>query len=138
MPAQLGRALLLEVDSNGSATYQSLGGIRSRDFSINNEPVDVTHSLSTNQYRVLLANAGVKSLDVSGDGVLDDDAAINTIEGYARAGTIRNWRITVPGFATYVGNFMVTAFNVSGAYNDAVMFSITLQSSGDVTFTTIT
>lgn len=136
MPASLGRSFLLEVDSNGSGTYQAIGGLRTRTFNINNEAVDVTHSGSTNQWRVLLASAGVKSVDLSGDGVFDDEAAFNTAEAYARAGTIRNWRITVPGLGVYIGLFQISSAELSGAYNDAVMYSLSLASAGEVTFTT--
>jgi TP901-1 family phage major tail protein len=136
MPAQLGRSFLLEVDSNGSGTYQAIAGLRTRNFSINNEAVDTTHSGSTNQWRTLLANAGVKSMDVSGEGIFDDEAAFNTAEAYARLGTIRNWRITVPGLGVYIGQFQMTSTELSGAYNDAVNYSLSLQSAGEVTFTT--
>jgi len=135
MVAQTARTFLLKVDNTGSGSFQSIGSLRGKSLKINAETVDVTNSDSTNQYRELLAGAGVKSLEVSGNGIFGDDTYVNTAHGLALNGTIRNWQIVVPGLGTYQAAFQITAFEVTGEYNGAVEFTMSLASSGDVTFT---
>jgi TP901-1 family phage major tail protein len=46
MAAQRGKDLLLKVDADGSGSFTTVAGLRSRAISFNTETVDVTHSES--------------------------------------------------------------------------------------------
>jgi TP901-1 family phage major tail protein len=135
MAAQLGRTLVLKVDNTGSGSYQAIASIRTKSLKIASEAVDVTNADSPNQWRELLASAGVKSMEVSFNGLFDDGVYINTVNTLALAGTIRNYQITHPSLGTYQAAFQITAFELNGDFNGALEFSATLASAGDMTFT---
>lgn len=135
MAAQTGRTALVKLDNTGGGSYQTVGGVRTRSLKINSETVDVTNSDSTNQWRELLATAGVKSVEISVSGVFIDDAYINQCIAYANACTIRNWQWIHSAIGTFQGAFQVADIELGAEYNGAVSFSFTLQSAGEVTFT---
>jgi TP901-1 family phage major tail protein len=135
MAAQLGRTLGLQLDTTGSGSYQTIASLRTKSLKIANEDVDVTTGDSANQWRELLANAGVKSMEISFAGVFDDGVYINQVRALALAGTIRNWKITHPAVGTYTAPFQISNFEESGEYNGALEFTASLTSAGEVTFT---
>lgn len=137
MAAQRGIEMLLEVDSDGSLTYQTIAGIRTTSFSMNKETVDITSQDDTNRYRQLIANAGVKSIDVTGSGVFKDAAADATARTYWAADTIRNWRLTIPSFYRIVVQMSVTSIEYAGEHNGEVTYSISLNSAADPAFTAL-
>ena len=137
MVAQLGRLLALKIDSTGAGSYQTIGSLRTKSLKIANEAVDVTNADSPNQWRELLANAGVKTMEISINGLFDDGIYVNLVNTLALAGTIRNYQITHPSLGTYQGAFQITNFEFSGDYNGALEFTATLASAGDMTFTPV-
>lgn len=135
MVAQTGRTALVKLDNDGAGSYQTVGGVRTRSLKINSESVDVTDSDSTNQWRELLANAGVKSVEIAVAGIFKDDVYINQCIAYAKDCTIRNWQFIHAAIGTFQGAFQVTDFELGAEYNGAVSFSFTLASAGALTFT---
>lgn len=138
MAEQKGRDFLLKVGNNDGPpeTFTTLGGLRSRSFSINNETVDITNSDSAGM-RELLDGAGVQSMSVSGSGVFKDDAAFNTMQGYVRNNQIQTFQIVVPGLGTYEGEFLPASLDQDGEHNGEVSYSVSLESSGAIGFTVI-
>lgn len=137
MPAQLGRSFLLKVDSTGSGNYQSIASIRTKSMKVNSETVDVTDADAPNQWRQLLGNAGVKSMEITFNGLFDDGVYINLVNTLTLAGTIRNFQITHPSLGTYQAAFQISNFELNGDFNGALEFSATLASAGEVTFTPV-
>lgn len=135
MVAQTGRTALVKLDNTGGGSYQTVGGVRTRSLKINSETVDVTDSDSTNQWRELLAAAGVKSVEISVSGVFKDDTYINQCIAYAKDCTIRNWQWIHTAIGTFQGAFQIADFELGAEYNGAVSFAFTLQSAGEITFT---
>jgi TP901-1 family phage major tail protein len=137
MAAQKGSALLLKIGNAGSPeTFTTIGGLRSTSITMNDEAVDVTNKDSS-AVRALLANGGVQSTSVSGSGVFTDAASEETLRGKFGAATFSNFQILVPDFGTYTGAFMVSSLEYSGEYNGEVTYSVTLESSGAITFATV-
>ncbi|HIE72281.1 MAG TPA: phage major tail protein, TP901-1 family [Planctomycetes bacterium] len=96
MAAQKGKDLLLKVDSDGSGSFTTVAGLRSRAIAFNAESVDITHTESAGQWRELLAGAGVKSARVTGGGIFKDTASDEIVRGYVFNGTIRDWQMVIP------------------------------------------
>lgn len=136
MAAAAGKLMLLEMQDDGAVpAYVAIGGLRSRSLTLNSEIIDVTHSDSTGLWRSILPGVGVRSMAVTGSGIADTKAALAVIQDAFGDQTHRLSRITVPGHGTYAGAFRVSSFELSGEYNDAIQFSTTIESSGEVTFT---
>ena len=134
MSAQKGKDLLLKVD-NGSGTFVTIAGLRTRRISLNAGTVDATDSESIGRWRELLGGAGVLRASIAGTGIFKDQASDVLLQQIFFAGTISPWQIVVPGFGTIAGAFQVSALDWRGEYNAEVTFDIALDSAGALTFT---
>lgn len=139
MAAQKGSALLLKIGADNDAlpsvdTYTTVGGLRSTSISHSEEAVDVTNKDSSG-YRELLAGGGVQSVSISGSGVFTDAASESTLKSNAGGSNFANYEIVIPDFGSYKGKFMISSLEYAGEYNGEVTYSVTLESSGEVAFT---
>ena len=133
MAAQKGASLLLKINTSGS-TYATIGGLRSTSITLNDEAVDVTNKDSSG-VRTLLADGGIHSMSVSGSGVFTDESQDETLRAAMNAATFKNFQIVLPGLGTYQGAFMVASLEYAGEFNGEVTYTVTLESSGTVTYT---
>ena len=137
MAAQKGAAMLLKVGNGGSPeTFTTIGGLRSTSITLNDEAVDVTNKDSSGN-RTLLADGGIHSMSISGSGVFTDAASETTLRGLMNASSFTNFQLLIPDFGTYTGAFMVGTLEYAGEHNGEVTYSITLESSGAITFATV-
>ena len=135
MAAQKGAALLLKINTTGS-TYVTVAGLRSTSITLNDEAVDITNKDSSGN-RTLLADGGVFSMSVSGSGVFTDEASEETMRAAMNATTFKNFQVLIPNFGTYTGAFMVASLEYAGEYNGEVTYSVSLESSGAITYATV-
>ena len=135
MAAQKGKDLLLKVDSDGTGSFATVAGIRSRTIAFNAEAVDITHTESAGQWRELLEGAGVKTARLAGSGLFKDAASDEIVRSYVFNGTIRNWQVVIPDFGTVEGPFHIGSFELTGRHDGEVAFDIALESAGELTFT---
>lgn len=139
MAKQLGRALLVKIgDGEVSETFSNLCGLNSKTLTINNTSIDVTTADCTTPEGTLWTEtlAGLKNVSVSGDGFFED----STTE--ARAHTVAlqndnkaNFEIVMPDFGTYAGAFRIASMEFGGETEGGVTYSLSLESTGAVTFT---
>lgn len=131
MAAQKGRNLLLKtVDQNGT----TLAGMRTTGLAINNEQVDITNK-DSGGWRELLAGAGTQSMDITVEGVFTNAAIENTVRGYAVANSINPFALVFGDGDHIVGNFAISNYQRAGTFNGEETYSMTLQSSGQPTYT---
>lgn len=128
-----GRDFLLKIKT-GVSTYTTIGGVKDTQLTINNSVVDATHKGSAG-VRTLLAQAGINSMQISASGLFDNDAAIDVMEPLAHSGDAEVYQIVAGNGDTYQGSFIVSSFSRSGSLDGVEQFSVTLESSGAVTFT---
>lgn len=134
MAAKKGYSFLLKHGTASGGT--TLAGLRDTSIRINNELVDVTTKTHAGK-RTLLEGAGITSMTITANGVFEDDSAWDTIHGYAVNNSLNAMAIVDGDGNTYEGSFQVTNFESSGSYNGAQMYSLTLESSGTVTYTNV-
>lgn len=134
MVAQKGRSVLIKI-ADGNGNFVSVGGLRTKSIKINNEPVDVTNSDSEGN-RKLLAGAGVNSIEVSGSGVFTDDQGAALMREAAENNNEHpQMQIIFPADTysrIYEGAFMVANYEQNAEYNQSQMFTVTLQSDGEI------
>ena len=139
MAKQLGRALLVKIgDGEASETFSNLCGLNSKSLTINNSSIDVTTPDCTTPEGALFTAtlAGLKNVNVSGDGFFEDstaEARMNTVA--MAADNSVNMQIVVPDFGTYAGAFRISSLEFGGETEGGVTYSISLESNGTVTFT---
>lgn len=139
MAKQLGRALLVKIgDGGGTETFANLCGLNSKSLTINNSSIDVTTPDCTSPEGALWTETlnGLKNVSVSGDGFFEDstaEARMNTVA--MAADNACNFQIIVPDFGTYAGSFRIASLEFGGETEGGVTYSLSLESTGAVTFT---
>ena len=135
MAAVGGKDLLLKIEDAGNpGTFITMGGLRSKSISINNEAIDVTEHAS-NQFREILDACGIRSFSASGSGVFTDGVTLDQALADCIAGTLRLFQIVDVGGLTFEGLFKITSMEQSGEYNAEQTWSLSLESSGEITTT---
>lgn len=125
-----GRDLTLKIGASGSEVL--LTGVRTKSFTINNTPVDITND-DDSAWRDYLAEPGEKNIALSVEGVVVDDDALALASAADDAST--SAVITFPDTADYTGTAFITSYAETGEYNGAVTYSLSLESMGSWTYT---
>lgn len=136
MAAQKGKDLLLKIDTGGG-TFVTVGGLRSTSISLNKETVDITNKDSVDQWRELLAGAGVKSASMSGSGVFTDVTTEARVRTDFFSDALTDYQVLVPDFGTFTGAFEVTTLEYAGEYNGEATYSLSLESAGNLIFAAV-
>lgn len=133
MAATKGRNVLIKIsDGTSPATFTTIAGLRSKTITINNESVDIT-TADEAPWRELLGDTGLRSVSLSGSGVFQDDAAINSIEDLALDGTIQEFQIVFENGDFFQGNFQVTSFEYGAEHTAEQTVSMSLESASIIT-----
>jgi len=126
--AALGRKL--ELQKNGVTVC----GIRNLTKTDNNGPVDISNNCSDG-FREILSEAGEQSLDVSFDGLIKDSMFRDIQNNPATSKLITDLAIVYPNGAKIEVDFYMASYEEGAPYNDAITFSVSLQSSGVPVYT---
>ena len=133
MAAQKGKDLLLKFD-DGTGTFLTVAGLRTRRLSLNADTVDASSAESAGRWRELLAGAGLLRASIAGTGIFKDASSDVLIRQNFFNGIIGRWQIVVPGFGTITGPFQITALDYRGEHAAEVTFDIALESAGALDF----
>lgn len=135
MPTPNGADILLKLDTSATATasYTTVGAMRTAGLKLNNEYVDITNADSA-RWKEALLTAGTKSIEVNGSVVFTDTTAQKKVMEYAIAGTPRRWEITIPELGTFTGYFVNTSLDFAGEHNKEISESFGLMSSAAIAF----
>src|SRR3954452_22274373 len=118
MSAQRGRDLLVKIGNGGSPeTFATVAGLRATTLSFNSTTVDVTNADSVNQWRELLAGAGVKSAAFSGSGVFKDAASDESLRAAFFNQTTPSFEVVIPDFGTVTAAFQIVSLQYEGPYD---------------------
>lgn len=129
-----GRNFFLQVaGSTSPTTYTTIAGLRAASLAINNNPVDVTNK-GSNGYQELMADGGVQSFELSGDGIYLASGADSTLFLAALAKTLLNCRIISDAGDKFICDYVVASYQRTGNFDGAEMFSVTLRSSGTMIY----
>lgn len=140
MAKQKGRLLLIKIGDSAPSNeaFTVLCGLISKTLTINNSEIDVTTADCALPGGVLWTEvlAGAKRVSVSGNGLFKDETAEATLNTLAMSeNPAANFQIIVPAFGTFQGAFFVANVEYGGEKEGGVTYSLSLASSGPVTFT---
>ena len=130
-----GRDFLLKLELVlDSGTYTTVGGLRAKTGTWNHEGIEVTNH-GSNEWKEMLNSAGIRSMAISGSGIFNRDSTQNKVEDNIKAGTQMRAQLIDIGASgrTIQGLFHISSFEKTGEYNGAVEYSMSLESSGEVT-----
>ena len=127
MAAQKGRAFTIKKNS------VIIAGLQAKSAAINNNPVDVTTDDELG-FRTLMADPGVKSIDISFDGVTKDTVLRALVMANASQ-LFTDITLEYPNGDTVAGDFFLANLDESGDTVGHLKFSGSLQSSGPWVYT---
>lgn len=131
--AAKGRDFLVQIESSTPGTYETVGGLRTNSFSLNNEQVDISDKDGT-AWKALLAQAGLQSISMKGSGVAKSSSTQLKIRDAAFSGAFVNLKLTSGLGYSFTGPFQVTSYEGSGDHNKEETFSVSLDSAGDIVY----
>jgi len=134
MAAQKGKDLLLKLDFDQNAEFETVAGMRSRRIAFNAEAIDITNADSAGRWRELLEGAGVRRAGIAGSGIFKDAASDASVRELFFDGSIRPWQVVVPDFGTISGPFQVTGLEYAGEHDGEVAYELALESAGQLSF----
>ena len=132
MSTGAGKDFLIKVDVGGGV-FTQVGGLRSSGLSGAAEEIDIT-TIDEDQWKTIMDGAGIRSFGLSGSGLLKDTAPIDALRSAFLNQTLTEFQL-VEVNGTWEGSFKITGFEMTGEYNGAQAYNLTLASSGEVTFT---
>ena len=135
MPAGSGRLFTIYVgDGGGPETFSEIGSLRSTDLTRTGELVDVT-TKDTAGERQLLSGGGTKTSTVTGSGVFKDTASEESLRQNYDDQLLHNYQVRTVG--NHVNEFaaQITSLAMTGEFNGAQEFSVTLEVSDAVIYT---
>jgi len=131
-----GRNLLLQVDISGTMT--TIGALRSKTITINNETIEITN-LDSNDWRELNPDGlGTRSISASGSGIFTGDAAAQFIEDACYNRNILSMQVVFENGDILSGNFAITSFVRGGEHTAEETVSMSLEGSGAFVMTRFT
>jgi TP901-1 family phage major tail protein len=134
MAAQAGKDLLVKID-DGTGTFVTVAGLRTRQLTFNADAVDVTDQDSVGRWRELLAGAGARHATISGTGIFKDGASDLLLQQCFFSGLVKTFQFVVPAFGILKGAFVIIALVYKADHAQGVMFDLTVESAGAITFT---
>lgn len=127
--------LLKLGDGASPEVFTTIGGFTTNALNQSRGLIENTNK-SSGQNRQILAGKGTKSRTVTGSGQIENSPEIkDTLQGYFDDGSANNYQVVVPGVGTYEGAFVIAQLNLTGPYDGSGTWDITLESDGNVTFT---
>lgn len=115
-----------------NVSYLTIGASISHTMTINNEVIDVSDKDSSRWADKL--NAGQRSVSISFNGWVSDDAQFALLEAAAEADNLVDLQMAYGNGKTATANWHIDSFEYTGEYNNAQAFSCTLSNDGTVTF----
>lgn len=125
MPGFNGRDLLIQIDD------VTIAAVTAKTITRTREPVDIT-SDDSNGFRTLLAEPGLRTIDISIEGVATSANYSAWLVRYEN-NVLEDVSLVSPDGAVERGNFFLSSLVNGGEHADKVTFSATLQSSGLIT-----
>ena len=148
MASRAGQKFLLQTPSDEAKAVQdaapsdgdftTVAGMQTVTGDLTATEIDVTNQ-SSGENRELLDAHGIRAFTISGTGIMQDSAMQKALETTYANQKLRWFRIkqddVTTGVITRVAKFKISSFNITGVYDNAITFNMTLMSSGAVTRT---
>ncbi len=115
----------------GNSPGDEIEGVREKGIKLAGSPVDVSAD-DSDGWRELLEDAGENTVDITISGVTKDD---DLMRDWFNGSRTQSVSIVYPDGRAISGTFFLADYQDTGPYKEAVTFSATLQSTGEVTYT---
>lgn len=138
MGGQKGRDVLVRIGDGapegGAEIFVAVAGMRARTIRLSSGIVDATSADSPQAWRELLAGAGTKSAEVTGNGVFRDAASDARMRAVFFNQDAANFELVIPDFGVMRGPFILSDLSYAGEFDGEATFSVRLRSAGELEF----
>ncbi len=129
-----GKDFLL-YDGTGTGTVV-IAAQRATSFTLNGQAIEVTNKDSAGMYRELLASAGVVSLDIQCEGVLEAGTLAEQLHTRVTNRSNDNYTLKFKSDNSFAGPFRLTQIDEGGNHDGEQTYKLSLQSAGSITYAT--
>jgi len=134
--AEVDETTPIEMDASEATisadAFVAIGGIRSKTFSLGVDGIDITNE-DSDEWTTLLDGAGIRSAEISGEGVFVNSQKIQALEDDMIANNLVCLMfLEEKSFRMFDGCFKVTSLEYSGGHDGEGTMSISASSSGKV------
>jgi len=134
MSAQSGMLFLLQIGDGASPeNFSTVGGLKTTGFKLNNK-ILISNNLESGQWQRAIVG-GIQALAIDASGIFTDSTAEENLREKAFNASLSDYQLIFGNGDTLLGSFAVNSFERSGEYGDAEIYSITLESTGNITYT---
>lgn len=123
----------IRIYQGTGSTRTLIAGARSDSVSINNQAIDGTDKASDG-WRELLADASLRTVDMTVEGLLDGDTLLAAAFGET-TDLLGDYTIDISGLGTCEGSFHFSSFEIGAPHDDGATFTATIASAGVVRYT---
>ena len=108
-----------------------IANLITKTASINSEPVDITTDSDLGWRKLIAADSGLKTVEISADGILKSNALLDDI---IAADTSATYTLKFGTESKELeGVFHLTSLEIGAAMNEGITVSLTLTSNGAIT-----
>lgn len=112
--------------------FTTVGGIRSKSLSMSADGIDITNQ-DSDEWKTMLDGAGIKSMSISGSGVYNNQALFQSLYSKFLANELTCFMLIDTTVARlYSGCWKITSLEISGDYDGEGNFSLSADSSGQI------
>ncbi len=114
--------------------YSNVGAIKAKSIAFKTKGINTTNQDSS-EWEMMLDNAGIRSMSVSGSGVYSGDVVMENLKVASMNNTLAQLAfIDVIKKKVYYGFYKVTQLQLSGNFDGEGNYSLSAESSGVITF----
>jgi len=134
MASQRGSDVLLYIGDGGNPeNFNLVGGLLNIDFSFSSTLSDVTN-ITSNNWREILDSQGKRFVVIDASGRYTGAATENLLRTGAFTNKITNFEIRFGSGDVLSGSFKIMDYTRSGAIKNSETYSVSLESSGEVSY----
>lgn len=112
--------------------YVAVGGLRSKSLSLSSDGIDIT-SEDSDEWTTLLDGAGIRSMEISGDGVYNNSAVFQGLVTKFLANQLTCLAfVEYKSGRVYNGCFKITSLEITGSHDGEATYSMSASSSGAI------
>lgn len=135
MAKACGKNFLLQIeDPDASGVFIDIGGIQANSLNLNDEAVDVTDKGSSD-WREIMPSCGTRSMSMSANGWVNNGVGFKKVHAKFIARAHPTMRVVSELGDIYKAAFKIVSLERGGENGNAETFSISMESTGPLTYT---
>lgn len=136
MTALDARSLTLKIgDGADPETFTELGGLQNHRITLRNDAANYHHANIAHSWNKSFGQTGRQQMTLSGQGMFTNSATEEALRAQAFSNTTQNFQIELGNGDLIQGTFVISNYERYASMEGAIEYQLSLQSAGEVTFT---